>query len=121
MNKLETIQRAITDLSPELSAEDFAKLRAFLDELEADVWDARIERDAAAGKLDWLVEEAIAEYESGATVKLDGTPAHHFSSRFVQAYSQLPEDIQRETSEFFERLRTEPIDTAPSSNKPGSN
>ena len=63
MTKLETIQQAITELSPE----ELAKLRAHIEELEADIWDAQIERDAKAGKLDWLVEEARAEHAAGRT------------------------------------------------------
>lgn len=61
MTKLETIQKAIT----ELSTDELAKLRAFLDELDADLWDAQIERDAKAGKLDKLIAKARADYEAG--------------------------------------------------------
>ena len=66
MTKLETIQKAIT----ELSTDELAKLRAFLDELDADLWDAQIEHDAKAGKLDKLIAEAIAEDEAGQTTEL---------------------------------------------------
>ena len=66
MTKLEAIEKAIT----ELSDEERAKLRTSLDELEADLWDAQIERDAAAGKLDWLIDEAIAEDDAGQTKDL---------------------------------------------------
>ena len=45
MTKLDAIQKAAAELSPE----ELAKLRAFLDELAADDWDAQIERDAKAG------------------------------------------------------------------------
>ena len=61
MTNLESIQKAIA----ELSAADFAKLRAFLDELEADAWDAQIERDAKAGKLDKLIAMARADHAAG--------------------------------------------------------
>ena len=61
MTKLETILEAAKDLS----AEEVAKVRAFLDELEADHWDAQIERDAAAGKLDKLAERALENYRAG--------------------------------------------------------
>lgn len=63
MTKLETILEAAKDLS----AEELAKLRAHIEVLEADIWDAQIERDAKAGKLDWLVEEARAEHAAGRT------------------------------------------------------
>jgi hypothetical protein len=61
MTKLETIQKAVT----ELSTEELAKLRAFLDELEADAWDAQIERDAAAGKLDRAEARALENLKEG--------------------------------------------------------
>ncbi len=63
MTKLDAIQKAIS----ELSAEELTKLRAFLDELEADLWDAQIERDAKAGKLDKLAAQARADYKAGRT------------------------------------------------------
>lgn len=63
MTKLEDIEKAITELSPE----ELVKLRAFLDELEADLWDAQIERDAKAGKLDKLAAQARADYKAGRT------------------------------------------------------
>jgi hypothetical protein len=66
MTKLEKIEKAIT----ELSDEERKALRAFLDELEAEAWDRQIERDAAAGKLDWLDEEARAEHGAGRSRKL---------------------------------------------------
>ena len=66
MTKLEAIEKAIA----ELSDEERAKLRAYLDELEADLWDAQIERDAKAGKLDKLITEAIAEDDAGQTKDL---------------------------------------------------
>ncbi|NOT69884.1 MAG: hypothetical protein HOP09_00985 [Hyphomicrobium sp.] len=61
MTKLEAIEKAIA----ELSTEEIAKLRAFLDELEADLWDAQIERDVASGKLDQLAERAMENYRAG--------------------------------------------------------
>ena len=66
MTKLDAIQKAAAELSPE----ELAKLRAFLDELAADDWDAQIERDAKAGKLDKLIAQAIAEDDTGQTTEL---------------------------------------------------
>ena len=63
MTKLEDIEKAVT----QLSTEELAKLRAFLDELEADLWDAQIERDAKSGKLDKLEQRALADYKAGLT------------------------------------------------------
>ena len=66
MTKLESIEKAIT----ELSDEERAKLRHFLDELEAGLWDAQIEGDAKAGKLDKLEARAIENLKAGRTREL---------------------------------------------------
>ena len=61
MTKLEDIEKAVATLS----TEERGKLRAFLEELEAQAWDNQIERDAKAGKLDKLEAEALADYKAG--------------------------------------------------------
>ena len=68
MTKLEDIEKAVTQLSDD----ERAKLRAWLDELDEQAFDAKIERDAKAGKLDWLINEARAEFAAGKTRKLPG-------------------------------------------------
>jgi hypothetical protein len=104
MTKLESILEAARDLS----AEELAKLRAFLDELEADLWDAQIERDAAEGKLDKLIAEAVAEDEADKTINRDGPRQHYFSSAFLKSYKALPEDVQRKPDACFELFRQDP-------------
>ncbi len=66
MTKLEDIEKAVERLSPE----ELARFRAWFEELEARLWDEQIERDAKAGKLDWLVEEAEADHKAGLTRRL---------------------------------------------------
>lgn len=66
MTKLESIVKAIA----ELSTEERGKLRAVFDQLEADLWDTQIERDAKAGKLDKLITDAVSEDEAGQTTDL---------------------------------------------------
>jgi hypothetical protein len=66
MTKLEQIQSSIE----KLSAEEIAKLRDWLDELDARLFDEKIERDAKAGKLDKLADEALAEHSAGRSRKL---------------------------------------------------
>ncbi len=61
MTKLEQIQSTIETLS---SAE-IAKLREWLDELDARLFDEKIERDAKSGKLDKLIAEARANHKAG--------------------------------------------------------
>lgn len=54
MTKLEQIQSSIETLS----AEDLATLRDWLEDLDARLFDEKIERDAKAGKLDGLAQKA---------------------------------------------------------------
>jgi hypothetical protein len=63
MTKLEQIEQSILDLSPD-------ELKAFTDWFETvreQNFDAAIERDARAGKLDRLAEKALAEFNAGRT------------------------------------------------------
>ncbi len=66
MTKLEEIENAIRALS----AEEIAKLRAFLDELDGQLFDAKIERDAKSGKLDKLAASALAGHRAGKSREL---------------------------------------------------
>ena len=61
MTKIEDIEKAVEQLSPE----DLAKFSEWFEEFEARVFDAKIERDAKAGKLDKLMGEARANHEAG--------------------------------------------------------
>ena len=61
MTKLEQIAAAIE----KLSAEEIAKLRDWFDELDARLFDEKIERDAKAGKLDNIADEALADLKAG--------------------------------------------------------
>jgi hypothetical protein len=54
---LAEIKRAVRELSPR----ELAELAAFISEQDNAEWDAQIERDAAAGKLDFLFQEAERE------------------------------------------------------------
>jgi hypothetical protein len=66
MTKFEQIQSSIEKLSPE----EIAELREWLDELDARLFDEKIERDAKAGKLDKLADQALAEHARGHSRKL---------------------------------------------------
>ena len=66
MSKLEEIQAA----SGTLSLAEQERLRVWLEELAAQHFDAAIERDAAAGKLDALMERARANAKEGRRQKL---------------------------------------------------
>jgi len=58
MRKVERIEEQIR----RLSSAEFAELRNWILEQDWKAWDAQIERDAAAGKLDALVSEAKLDY-----------------------------------------------------------
>lgn len=66
MSTVEEIERAIRSLPPG----DLAALRAWLAEFDAAQWDAQIEEDAAAGRLDALADEAIRDAREGRCTEL---------------------------------------------------
>ncbi|OHC75154.1 MAG: hypothetical protein A3G18_06165 [Rhodospirillales bacterium RIFCSPLOWO2_12_FULL_58_28] len=66
MSTVEAIENAVQ----ELPLADLAEFRRWFLEFDATAWDAQIESDAVAGKLDALAEEALAEYRSGASREL---------------------------------------------------
>lgn len=66
MTKLEQIQANIE----QLSAEEIAKLRDWLEDLDARMFDEKIERDVKAGNLDKLVAEALADHKVGKSDEL---------------------------------------------------
>ncbi len=61
MNAVEAIANNIEKLSPK----ELAKFRNWFSSFDSDAWDAQIEADAEAGKLDALAEMAMAEYKAG--------------------------------------------------------
>ena len=61
MTKIEQIQSSIA----QLSAEEIAELREWLEELDARLSDEKIERDAKSGKLDKLAAGARANLKAG--------------------------------------------------------
>lgn len=50
-----------------LEGRDLERFRRWFREFDADAWDRQIEEDAKNGKLDFLAEEALAEYQAGET------------------------------------------------------
>ena len=63
---IETLEQSIQNLPPA----ELKKFRNWFVEFDAARWDAQIESDAAAGKLNTLAEEAMAEYNSGKAREL---------------------------------------------------
>lgn len=55
----------LEDQVKKLSPKELAEFRAWFAEFDAQVWDRQIEADSAAGKLDHLIQEAVADYKAG--------------------------------------------------------
>jgi hypothetical protein len=66
MNTVQSITSAIAKLPPD----QVAQIRAWLNEQAETEWDAQIERDERAGKLDALADRALAEHRAGLTKPL---------------------------------------------------
>ena len=61
MSTLEQAEDAVT----KMSRSELTAFRTWFIEFDGDAWDAQIEADAAAGKLDMMAKEALAEYHAG--------------------------------------------------------
>jgi len=61
----------LTKTIESLSPGDQEELYVWLDARRARAWDEQIERDSLTGKLDYLVEEARADYLAGRCRPLD--------------------------------------------------
>jgi hypothetical protein len=61
MTTLESLEHAVNRLTPA----ELAQFRQWFAQFDGDAWDAQIEADASAGKLDSLAAEALAEYHAG--------------------------------------------------------
>lgn len=66
MTTLESAERAVE----RMSSDELARFRQWFAEFDNDLWDAQIEADAAAGKLDSLAEEALAEFRAGKATRI---------------------------------------------------
>ena len=66
MTRVEQLEHEIEKLQPE----EFAQLRDWLLERDWMAWDRQLEEDVAAGRLDTLAEEALAEHARGETTEL---------------------------------------------------
>ena len=62
----EFVEQSVEQLPPA----ELAKFRRWYARFDADAWDKQIEADAAAGKLDALATEALAEYHNGQAREL---------------------------------------------------
>lgn len=65
-----TTVQAIEQAIQQLPAQELAEFRRWFTQFDEAAWDAQIEADAAAGKLDTLAAEAAAEYRNGKAREL---------------------------------------------------
>ncbi|KAB2881715.1 MAG: hypothetical protein F9K38_09475 [Pseudorhodoplanes sp.] len=63
---IEDLEKAVAKLPPD----QLAKFRAWFDAFDAARFDEKIDRDARAGKLDKLAEQALADYRKGRAREL---------------------------------------------------
>lgn len=61
MSRIAKIQQEILALSQT----DYIQLRQWFSELDWEKWDQQIESDSDAGKLDFLIDEALEEKKKG--------------------------------------------------------
>jgi hypothetical protein len=61
MSRIEELEREIEQLEPEA----FARIARRVGDEEQRRWDEQLDRDASAGKLDFLFDEARAERQAG--------------------------------------------------------
>jgi hypothetical protein len=66
MTKVEKIEQQIQ----ELSTGELTQFRQWFAEFDAAAWDAQMEADVKAGKLDKLAEQALRQHEAGRTTDL---------------------------------------------------
>ena len=63
MTQVEILEKNIA----ELDDDSFAKLREWFIEFDQTRWDKQLEADSNAGKLDFLINAALAEHQAGKT------------------------------------------------------
>jgi hypothetical protein len=66
MSTVDEIEQAIRSLGPQ----DLAALRQWFAAFDAEQWDRQLEQDVAAGRLDWLAEEARRDLAEGRCTDL---------------------------------------------------
>jgi hypothetical protein len=60
----------LTQAIAKLSSDELARFRRWFEQFEAERFDIKIERDARAGRLNRLAEEALVEFRTGRTREL---------------------------------------------------
>jgi hypothetical protein len=66
MTKIQILEKQIADLD----YDSFAELREWFLEFDQAIWDKKLESDSNSGKLDFLINAALAEHQVGETIAL---------------------------------------------------
>jgi hypothetical protein len=66
MSTVHEIEQAVRKLGPD----ELAAFRAWFAAFDADAWDRQLDDDAAAGRLDRLADEALADLRDGRCTDL---------------------------------------------------
>jgi hypothetical protein len=66
MENVQSIEKAVEALLPA----ELAEFRRWFGEFDSAAWDRQIKQDAAAGKLDALAAEALADFQSDSAREL---------------------------------------------------
>ena len=61
MQTAQEVQAAVS----QLSAHELARFRKWFEEFEATLWDEQFERDVKSRKLDYLADQALADFRAG--------------------------------------------------------
>lgn len=122
MSTVQEIEQAIRNLDPQ----DLAALRQWFAEFDAELWDHQLEQHVAAGRLDWLAEEARRDLAEGRCTdvqpeydfrKMRGVLRGKYAARYRERLRvvRLAEDVATEFADeaavnaaLREYLRTHP-------------
>jgi hypothetical protein len=100
LKTVEDIEKALTELPPD----QLAEFRAWFEEFDAARFGHKIERDAKAGRLDRLADQALAGFRAGRA-----RVVRHFASpTFWDAYGRLPERVREAADKSYALLRENP-------------
>jgi hypothetical protein len=97
----EDIEKAIEQLPPR----ELARFRAWFEAFDASQFDAAIERDAHAGKLDGVAEEASAEQRGGMDRRL-----RDLAEIGKRRYASLKESLERDHFGAYVMINTDTSD-----------
>jgi hypothetical protein len=63
MSTIDELEQAVSSLT----RDELSEFRRWFDDYDQRAWDREIEQDIPAGRLDSLIEEALAEHRDGRT------------------------------------------------------